>query len=101
MKYNLRAQKDYIMDQFDFAKVHKTLSLMMWAWYDKKTNTMLIPHIGMIRNQAERLLNQLIENDEVTEVSSGGLHGSKINNRLALRFVIEEVDNTELMQEVE
>ena len=56
---------DYIMDVFDFDKVHKVMEFLQWRWADEG-----VPDKYYIRSEARRLLKYAIENK--SDVATGG-----------------------------
>ena len=56
---------DYIMDTFDFDKVHNVMDFLNWQWRDEG-----VPDKFSIKREARRLLRDAIENK--TSISTGG-----------------------------
>ena len=57
---------DYIMDSFDFNRVHKVMEFLEWQWADEG-----VPDEFSIKREARRCLRYAIENK--SDISTGGL----------------------------
>lgn len=88
----LEKQKDSIMDWFDFSRVAKIMEQLHWTWHEING----VPEEPEIRQEARKLLNYTIENEE--GVSTGGFKTSYIEGkdsygepwvRLGLEFILE------------
>jgi hypothetical protein len=81
---------DEIMDWFDFEKVAKVMSFLEWKWISAEEG---VPSVGEIRQQARKLLKQVIE--QKTTIATGGLRVTYYNDDyIKLEFIIEEMDVT-------
>lgn len=49
-------QIDYVLDYFDFEKVHKTMEALDWNW----STTEGVPMIGELRSRARELLTEAV-----------------------------------------
>lgn len=90
---------DNIMDNFDFERVHNTMWLLNWWWFDKG-----VPSVDQLKQEARKHLDRAIEQvlspnntesiDAAWMSASGGLVArawkTKKNNlsRLTLDFVL-------------
>lgn len=76
-----------IIEQFDFEKVRKAMVALNWCWYGD-TNP---PSIGELVLSAQKLLNEVLEED-LCALSTGGFLAENRNGLLSLLFVLEEWD---------
>lgn len=89
-------QKQEIMDNFDWARVHKTMKLLKWTWATSAQKNR-IPSIAEIKRVAEDHLMSLYTseyfvNEEDCSSSSGGFSARKENGYLSLSFVVTDWD---------
>jgi hypothetical protein len=86
-KWQERAIKE-IMDEFDFAQVHKAMVALDWVW--GTTDTAHIPSIKELRIEAKRQLTELCENGH-SAIDCAGFYSTydKKNKHLKLSFIIE------------
>ena len=86
---------DDILDNFDFEKVHETMSLLGWCWNREEYG---VPSIIALRKEARKLMNSCLGHKEFY-TSCGGLHVQKetIDDIpfYRLMFVVTEGDNYE------
>lgn len=69
------AWKD-IDENFDWKKVHSVMKYVQWEW--RSANG--VPSLEQIKEQAKRLLRQLIgEGKRITGIGTGGLYVQRIN----------------------
>lgn len=61
---------EYILQNFDFHKVHKVMEVLQWEWSGASSDTG-IPTIDDLRNEAKRLLEGIGKNKH-TYLSCGG-----------------------------
>lgn len=71
-------QIEYIMNNFDFVRVHKVMEALDWTWASAKTRNG-IPSVSELREQAERLLTE-VENYQFTSFVKGGTATNSSNN---------------------
>lgn len=86
---------DYIMDNFDFNKVEKTMRALDWKWCGAESDDS-IPIQSDLRKQARRLLKQasakvVSEDDFRYCVSTGGFRAIKYyDGNISLEFIVTE-----------
>lgn len=103
MKTNKTGQEDidYILDNFDFERIKIVMDCLEWYWVSYDT----IPSIGEMRKYARELLKEAlskgVENKKDTKISIGGFRASYLRNEdfLSLDFIVEEQDNSILLNE--
>jgi len=61
--------KKEILDNFDFEKVHKVMTLLDWRWYSSAENK--VPNIEQMKNMVRSLFKSL-EHPDCDAVSCGG-----------------------------
>jgi hypothetical protein len=71
-----------IMDEFDFAQVHRVMQSLDWQWQYKG-----VPSLNEIMKSAEKLLIDAY--NKTTTVSCGGFTAKMENGSLSLSFVLE------------
>lgn len=71
-----------IMDWFDFRKVYDTMVALEWKWGEET------PFEAEIREQARKLLNQLVKVTDCAAIGTGGLVAYRENGELGLRFIV-------------
>lgn len=106
-KEKLQEKIDYIMDSFDFHKVHKVMETLNWTWVSgPETNfRMEVPDEFELRRSARRLFNSLLTafaDADRGNVATGGFECSfriyedekDENDMLGLRlaFVLEDIE---------
>lgn len=72
----IQDQIDYIMDTFEFAKVHKVMKFLGWTWAFSDNG---VPEEYELRMQARKMLNSLAEKDSGKQhsyVATGGFHAT-------------------------
>ena len=70
MEYYMEKDIEYILDYFDFDRVHKTMEALDWHW----ASTGGVPMVGDIRRQARTLLKYVAARQEPEYfTSTGGL----------------------------
>lgn len=52
---------DEIMDEFDFERVHRAMTVLNLSWTDREGDPFVIPSIGDLRREARRILQDCIE----------------------------------------
>ena len=98
MTYSDEKHINYIMDNFNFNRVKKTMDLLdiKWAW----GADLRVPTIEEIKQTARKILEGVAnQTDNVTcdiglELeSSGGLEAVKRQDWISLRFVLQETES--------
>ena len=75
-----------VLDNFDFKKVEKTMKALKWTWKNNKTSPTMIE----LRNEAERLLNKLINLDDCDRIKCGGFIAIKNGKYFELLFCVSD-----------
>jgi hypothetical protein len=80
-------QVDYVINNFDFVRVYKTMVALEWYWYPHERP----PTQGEMRELAENLLYRAIA--EEGTLATGGFVASykKKAQMLTLTFIVDEV----------
>jgi len=90
MNEKMKKQIDYIMDRFNFRRVHKAMQALNWTWAGPNS----IPDEYNLRMEARRLLMETTEMDIGWSVGTGGFIAAKKEDRdgeyLSLVFHVEE-----------
>lgn len=88
---NEREQIDYIMDSFDFNKVHKAMQLLDWKWVNDSA-AFSVPAEYELRTTARSLLRMVATRykNEPYFASTGGFKASCHSGVLSLAFELEE-----------
>lgn len=77
-----------ILEDFDFKKVHSTMTFLNWEW--KFENGRRVPSYQELEHNAKMQLRKAWESKENYEcVSLGGFEAVKMDGVLELRFVLE------------
>ena len=89
---------DDIMDNFDFDKVHKAMTLLGWRWWIRETDSLDIPDIPRLRNRARRLMQDAMGSHMPSySTGTGGFEVHKTTEEgkvyLSLSFVLTEWNN--------
>lgn len=75
----------YIIDNFDFKKVHNVMKFLNWHWFFTKG----VPSEKDLKNEAIRLLNDIYFSDAIS-LSTGGLKVTKYEDSLELEFILSD-----------
>jgi len=78
-----------IMDQFNFARVHRAMTILDWKW-DFGKDELRVPEEYELRRRARELLRGAAETEAGYFISSGGFKASREQGALMLEFVLEE-----------
>ena len=100
---SVRDEIENVLDEFDFATVHKVMEFLEWNWFGAMDG---IPTLSEIRKSARRLLievaNDVARNNEIDAQSNratGGLRAEAYKGDektyLKLSFELAEWDNYE------
>lgn len=81
---------DYILDHFDFEKVHRAMVALDWEWASCDG----VPEISDLRRCARRLLREADEG-AYRRVAAGGFVAEKSHGFLTLHFEIDSVDGSD------
>jgi len=91
-------QIDYIMDNFNFERVHVAMTALDWTWVDYSDISKLsVPTVSMLRKAARRLLNSAADGQITT--ASGGFQAKywppegEDEAMLVLSFVLAECNS--------
>jgi len=87
---------DEIMENFDFKKVHNVMEFLDWKWASSTTAD-AVPSIDEIKDEAARLLWDVVNDPENEVIATGGLRVTKDFSDyrhpfISLEFVLEEWD---------
>lgn len=93
-------QIDYIIDNFDFTKVHEYMVSVGWKWWDSKTNEMEIPEEYKLKTTARKYLKESFE-QKLSRTGSGGFNVFRFSGedgagpweRVVLMFSLEDWDS--------
>lgn len=89
MTYNHKEHINFIMDSFDFEKVHKYMKLDDWKWGIINA----IPTVEELKSTARNLLVSIKNEESGYYVSTGGFTAMKCYDSLRLMFSIDDVDS--------
>jgi hypothetical protein len=90
---------DYIIDKFNFERVHVAMTAVDWKWVKKSLASTEVPSVARLKQTARHILE--IAFNEKTTVATGGLQavyhapGENSNIILSLSFVLDEVNSTD------
>lgn len=80
---------EHILDNFDFERVHKVMTVLNWTWYFTEG----VPEISDLRKEARRLLKDVAKRKEDRVCTgTGGFEVYKEDGVLELKFVVAEWD---------
>lgn len=71
-----------IMDWFDFRKVYNAMTALEWTWGGE------YPCEAELREQARKLLNQLVKDKKCAAIGTGGFEAYRDNEQIGLRFIV-------------
>lgn len=95
----LDSQVESIIQNFDFDKIQKVMSLMDWHWYTK--NGFRVPSLEEIKSTAARLLSEALhyaKNSESPAIFSCGDFKAEVDlakEVIELSFIVESLSNYE------
>lgn len=91
-----RYRVDTIMDDFDFAKVARTMKFLGWEWAvpdcDRIFPLSHIPDEAVIRKRARELLISAIDLSDSGVCETGGFEARRDDEFLSLTFKLEDSD---------
>ena len=94
----MKDQIDYIMDNFNFERVHVAMTALDWTWVDYLDMAKLsVPTVPMLRKAARRLLTSAADGQITT--ASGGFQAKywppegEDEAMLVLSFVLAECNS--------
>jgi hypothetical protein len=91
-----RHRVDTIMDDFDFAKVARTMKFLGWEWAipdgDRIFLLSHIPNEAVIRKRARELLISAIDLGDSGVCETGGFEARRDGEFLSLTFKLEDSD---------
>jgi len=94
----MKDQIDYIMDKFNFERVHVAMTAVDWKWVDySNMSESSVPSIARLKEAARRLLNSAADGQITT--ASGGFYArycppeGEDEAMLVLSFVLTECDS--------
>lgn len=73
-----------VIKDFDFTKVHKTMVIFDWKWFGH------VPEIPEMKSTAQRLLHEVLDDDNCFAMGTGGFEASKRGRELTLSFCLTE-----------
>ncbi len=78
-----------ILENFDFEKVHRVMTLLDWKWY-REDETFAIPSVQDIKKRAHDMMWNIVGSDYIS-ISSAGfrIDIDKICGQMELSFVVE------------
>lgn len=82
-------QVKYILENFDFEKVHKVMKCLDWHWFSCEG----VPNTYRLIKAAEEML--MDTNTDGFSRSSGGFRTEKVDGILYLSFVVEDWEGHE------
>lgn len=85
----LDKQIEFIMNEFNFARIEQAMQQMDWKWGHKDSLTFSCPDIDRIKECARHLLELVSKTTIDHSVSTGGFIASRRDNYLRLAFEIE------------
>ena len=104
MESNLTINTDkhikYILDSFDFDKVHNIMTILDWKWYCKSDNVvgtgLYVPSINEMKRTVSGLLNDMCKPDVNygDYTATGGFKVTMRNDYLELEFILEECSSS-------
>lgn len=96
---------DYIIDRFNFERVHVAMTAVDWKWAKQNLVPTEVPSVARLKQTARQILE--IAFNEETTVATGGLQAvyhpptggpdvaTHIGTVLSLSFVLDEVNSTD------
>lgn len=81
----------YILENFDFDKVHNTMTHLNWYWYSCEGTP---SHYDLIK-RAREMLEDVVDRD-VYQVATGGFKATNTGNDLKLEFVVTNWDSIDM-----
>lgn len=87
----------YILDNFDFVEVNRVMTILDWQWWGSK----LSPTINELKNQANKMLNEIYNEEDGSWSETGGFRVTKFEEHLELLFIITDYSSRSLNLEPE
>jgi hypothetical protein len=84
----------YLIDNTDFGKIHKAMTLLDWRWTNFVEDDLVysVPTIDKLKNTATYLLNEMYSDVHTTHdtMSTGGFKVTRKDDYLQLEFLISD-----------
>ena len=84
-KPNYAKQIEWVMENFNFKRVHHCMADLKWGWADCGGKT---PDIEAMKREARHLLTEVAENSSYYSSGSGGFVARKWKYELTLSFEV-------------
>lgn len=78
-------QINYIIQGFDFEKVHNVMKFLNWTWWHIGQP----PSVDDLKKEATKLLEELYDS-EYTYIKTGGFKVTKYEDHISLEFIITD-----------
>lgn len=78
---------DFILNNFDFDKVHKIMTFLDWEWIDFKQLKSSVPTIGEMKAAVTEMMYDICESN-YDNVEVGGFRVNKYDDHLELIFKV-------------
>jgi len=92
---------DWIVQNFDWNKVHKTMIALDWKWFfndivpEGIEGNMRTPSINEMKHLAEDLLYKVYIDETIKMSAKGGFEAIREDDELSLSFVIDQIQVTD------
>jgi hypothetical protein len=83
----------FILNNFDFEKVHKIMTLLNWEWLDFTNFSAGVPKIERMKEKVTEMLYSICDS-EADYVESGGFRVIKYDDHLELDFVANSIESS-------
>lgn len=87
MEEKLQSDFEWILDNFDFERVHKVMAFLDWKWFT--VDGYKVPSIEQMKESCRELFEEM-KDKETDNMSSGGFYVRKFPDIITLAFVLAD-----------
>lgn len=99
MELTLKKERhiQFIIENFDFEKVHNIMTSLNWKWYcyspNRREMGLYVPTIEQLKKTAVELLEYVYDDLNYDTTSTGGFKATRYDDHLGLEFVLSSFDS--------
>jgi hypothetical protein len=87
MEETLESKFDWVLDGFDFEKVHNVMTFLGWKWFT--LDGVKVPSINQMKESCRELFEE-VASGETDNMASGGFSVRKYGDNIVLEFILAD-----------